>query len=505
MTTGLSVSDVVNVQVTLTPLPIPLRNFGSLLIVGPTEGIIDVGERLRAYTTIDGVATDFGTSAPEYRASVLFFEQNPQPGFVYIGRWAQQSTHAWLKGGTLPAASQLMSVWNPITNGSMSITIDGSLRTLSNLNFSAQLNMNGVASVIQASLPSGATCTWNAPYSRFVIRGIATGPAGTISYAAATGSGTDISQLSGLSSLGVNAATPPVNGVSAETPLNALQQLVFFSNDWYGVMFAPVTTTDITDASYEAMGNFIEAQNPSRVLGITSMSSAVPDPTQDTDLGSVMQSLNLQHSMIQWSSFSPYAVASAFGRAFTVDFTANNSVITLKFKQEPGIVAETINENQALALRSKNVNVFVNYNVAGGNVAIIQEGVMCGGFFFDERQGLDWLQNNIQTRLFNILFTTPTKIPQTDDGVHILKTGVEAALIDGINNGLIAPGRWTSSAVFGQLRQDMFLDKGYYVFCPSVATQNEADRAQRIAPTIQAAAKLAGAVHFANCLVSVNR
>lgn len=497
---ALSVSDVVRVDVTLTPTPVPLRNFGNLLIIGPTEGVVDVGERLRPYTTIDQVAADFGSTTPEYLAAVLFFEQDPRPGFCYIGRWAQAATHAWLKGALRSTAQQQMSVWNAITTGSMSITIDGTPRVLAGLNFALSANMNGVASVIQAALPAGATCTWDAVYARLVVRGIVTGTGGTISYATATGSGVDISGTSGLSLAA--GASAPVAGVAAETPIVCVQAMTAISNDWYGVMFAPTATGDINDAAYEAVADFIEASSPSRVFGITSQAAAVVDPTQTGDLASVLKGLGYEHTFMQWSSSNPYAIASAFGRAFTVDFTANNSMITLKFKQEPGITAETLSESQAVALRAKHCNVFINYN---NGAAIIQEGVMCGGFFFDERHSLDWLQNNIQTKLFNILFTAPTKIPQTDPGIHILVTGVEDGMIEGINNGMIAPGKWNSSAVFGQLKSGQFLPKGYYVWAPSVDTQDESIRAQRIAPTIQAAVKLAGAVHFANCLVSVNR
>jgi hypothetical protein len=498
-TTGLSASDIVNVQVTLTPQPVPFSNFGALLIIGPTQGVIGVGARIRQYSTISGVTADFGTSAPEAVAATLFFEQSPQPAILYVGYWAQQADYAYLYGAALSTAGQLMSLWNPITAGSMSMTIDGTIRNLTNLNFSTASNMNGVASIIQAALPAGAKCTWVAAYNQLLVRGAVTGVSGTITFATPTGSGTDISSIAGLSA--ASGASAPVNGVAAESPLTAMTALVSFST-WYGSMFAPVNVGDITDAQYTAVANFIEAQNPSRVFGITTQSAAVLNSNITTDIASVLKSLNLNHTCVQYSSSNVYAVASLFGRAFTVDFTANNSVITLKFKVEPGIVAETINENQAASLNAKNCNIFVNYN---NGVAIIQQGVMCGGFFFDERQGLDWLQNNIQVNLFNILYTSPTKIPQTDAGVHILTTGVEASLIAGLNNGLIAPGVWNSSAVFGQLTQGQFLNKGYYVYAPSVSSQSEAIRAQRIAPTIQAAVKLAGAVHFANCIVSVNR
>lgn len=507
MSGGLSIADVVSVQVFLSPLPVAQRNFGSLVIIGPTEGVINTSERMRTYSTITQVAQDFGTTVPEYLAANLYFEQAPQPAQVFIGRWAQAATHGWLFGATLPTSDQLMTVWNPVTAGSMTISIDGTPHAVSGLNFSAQSNMNGIASVIQAGLPAGALCTWDAVYNRFKIRGIVTGVSGAVSYATATGSGTDISGSSGTAPLYTGlaqaaGASAPAPGIAVETPLQCITALAALSNSWYGAMFAPTLATDITDSQYEAVANFIEASNPSRIFGITSQEANIVDPTQTTDLASVLQSLNLQHTCIQYSSSSVYAIASLFGRAFTVNFTANNSTITLKFQQEPGVVAETLSETQAAALNAKNCNVFVNYNVG---VAIIQQGVMCGGFFFDERQGLDWLQNEVQTNLFNILFNSTSKIPYTDPGMHVLVTGVVDAMNDGVNNGLIAAGVWNSPAVFGQLTQGQFLSTGFYVFVPSVNTVSETQRSARIAPTIQCAVKLAGAVHFASAILNVNR
>ena len=66
-TQGLDVSRIVNVNVTLTPQGASVRNFGLLLVVGDSN-VIDGVERIRSYTDIAAVATDFGTSAPEYLA-----------------------------------------------------------------------------------------------------------------------------------------------------------------------------------------------------------------------------------------------------------------------------------------------------------------------------------------------------------------------------------------------------------------------------------------------------
>jgi predicted transcriptional regulator len=74
-----------------------------------------------------------------------------------------------------------------------------------------------------------------------------------------------------------------------------------------------------------------------------------------------------------------------------------------------------------------------------------------------------------------------------------------------VNNGLVAPGVWNSTLQFGLLKAFQTLPKGYYVFAPPVASQSQADREARKAPTIQCAIKLAGAVHSANVAINVNR
>ena len=64
-TLGLPVSNVVNVQVVMSPKAAQTRSFGSLLVLGDSN-VIDTNERIRLYNTIDALAQDFGTDAPEY-------------------------------------------------------------------------------------------------------------------------------------------------------------------------------------------------------------------------------------------------------------------------------------------------------------------------------------------------------------------------------------------------------------------------------------------------------
>jgi hypothetical protein len=494
MALGLNVSDIVSVSVNLQPTAAPTRNFGAFMIVGSSD-VIDTNERIRQYSDLDGVAEDFGTTAPEYLAADLFFSQSPQPSILYVARWAQTASSGRLNGGVLTPTQQLMTAWTSITAGSMSIMVDGTAKPLSALNFSSQTNLNGVASVIDTALV-GASVVWDSVNGRFVVESNTTGATSTIGYATPTGSGTDISALLKLTN---GTASAPVGGIVAETAVAAVQSLANMSNDWYGLMFA--TATPQSDASYLAVAAFIEGAGASHIFAVTTQNTQALDSTITSDLGSALKALGYKRTTTQYSSSSPYAVASMIARAFTVDFNGNNTTITLKFKQEPGLVAETITETQAATLKAKNINVFVNYN---NSTAIIQEGVMANGFFFDEVHGTDWLQNRVQTDVYNLMYQSPTKIPQTDAGTHLIVTTIESSMAAAVNNGLVASGVW-NAAGFGQLSQGDTLTSGFYVYAPLVATQSQSDREARKSVPIQVAAKLAGAVHFVGISISVNR
>jgi hypothetical protein len=153
------------------------------------------------------------------------------------------------------------------------------------------------------------------------------------------------------------------------------------------------------------------------------------------------------------------------------------------------------------AVAAKNCNVFVAYN---NNTAIIQAGVVCSGDFLDIITGTDWLALDIQTVLYNLLYTSNTKIPQTDAGNHVLVTGMESVLSQAVTNGLLAPGVWGAGG-FGALNQNDFMPKGFYVYAPPVSSQSAADRSARKSVLFQIAAKLAGAIHTVNVLINVNR
>lgn len=494
---GLSVSRVVDVQVNFEPIAAAQQTFSTLLILGDT-GIIDAGEAIREYDTIEDVVADFGTTAPEYLAADLFFSQVPQPGpgTLYIGTWARVATAGRLTGGPVPPADQLLSNWTSIINGGFTVTLDGSSTPthVSGVNLQNVLNMNGVATAIQTALQliaPQATFVWNG--QQFILTSGTTGASSSVSYLTAATTGTDLSaQLYMTQPLAERSAS----GLAPETPVAALARVD--GTGWYAVTFA--ASVPLTDAQHLANSGYIEAATDKHVYGATVSEAIVLDPSNTSDLASQTMLADYMRTTLQYSINNPYAICSFFGRALTVNFEGSNTTLTMKFKVQPGVIPELLTGAEASTIAAKRCNVYVQYN---NGTSIVQEGVMSGLAYWDEIHGLDWLANRIQNDMWNLLYQSP-KVPQTNPGVHMLTNTADGGLSQGVINGLVAPGVWNAPG-FGTITQGTYLANGWYCYANSVDTQDQADREARIAPLIQIAVKLAGAIHFANVVINVNR
>lgn len=499
MPQGLPVSRLINVDVVLSPTAAQAPNLNSCLIIGSSD-VIDVEQRIRSYSNIEEVADDFGTSAPEYLAAALFFGQTPQPDQLYIGRWAEAATAGFMEGEELTEVEQTLATWTAIANGRFKVSIDGSAATnIQCATFAGAASLNAIAAIMQTALRvpavggfTNATVVWDG--EKFVITSGTTGAASAVSALTAGTGGTDISgMMKGLAADDINI----VNGVAAEQPVTALTILDDQRLYWYMVTFAD---DSLTNDQILANAAYIEACSNKHIYGVTTTDADVLDAEEDEDIASLLKALNYNRTITQYSE-NAYAVASLLGRAVTVNFLGNSTVIDIMYKAEPGVVAATLSTSEANAARDKYATVFVEYN---NDTAIIQYGRMASGAFFDEIQDTDWLANEIQNNVFNLLYTSGTKIPQTDAGNHLIMNAIEAACIQAVANGTLAPGQWNANG-FGQLVQGAYLDKGYYIYAPPIYLQSQAAREARQSVPFQVAAKLAGAIQTVDVIVNVNR
>ena len=618
----LSINRLVNVGVNYAPNAAQMQNISNLLILG-TSNIIDTTQRFRLYSSDTAVSADFGTTSEEYLCAVLWFEQNPQPTQLMIGRWANAAFGATLKGATLSTANAgsggVLASWTSLTAAAFETVIDNVPLSISltGTPFSGATAITGVASVIQTALqaaattagysnPTGITCVWNSVYNRFEVNSGTTGVNSTLQYLdlpAASGffnvttlplaadtitlNGTVWTFVSAITAgnqilIGASIATTLTNAVTALKASADVNTLLFdyytngnylytesmatgaagnaytlaestagvritksgavltggasvtydisvlsgmsssttsgvyisqgqaaetakaaanlfdnnYGQSWYG-LFIP----DASDKDHVAVGNFIDATTNKHTYFVSTLESGALVATNQTDIAAILSVTGLEKTLGQYSSSNPYAVVSAAAKALTIDYSGNNTVIDLMYKQEPGIVAEALNASQITALENKNFNVFIGYN---NDTAIFEPGNNVSGSPFDIITGTDWLALDIQTAVYNLLYLSQTKIPQTDAGNHMILTTIESVLSQAVTNGLLAPGTWTTGG-FGELNQGDFLPKGFYVYAPPIATQSSASRSARQSVIFQIAAKMAGAIRYANIQININR
>jgi len=495
MATGLNESRLVNVQVNLTTQAAASRSFAAGLGIS-TSNAINVLERLRAFASTEEIAQVFGVNTPEYLAGVRYFSQLPRPGIFYIGRWAQTATSAFLIGAELTPAEQDILTWNNITAASCDVTIDGTVYRLSNVDFTGETNLNGICSQLNSQIP-------NSPFSwsgkNFFVTSPTTGAASTVDFLIPAGVGTDISSKMKLTIT----QAQNVPGVDLESPLDAVVALTNASNAFYAFGFAvdfPISDLNILD-----IAGYVESLQVPRTYWLITQNPQVKSAASTTDIASLLKDGRYTRTFVQYSEPATQQnlvdVFSAMARLITTDFTANNSTITLMYKQEPTVNPLVLTTQEANTLQAKNVNVFAKYD---NDTAIIQYGTMSGNVYADEIIGVDWFANAIQTACYNTLYTSTTKVPQTDAGQNILVNACSAVCNQAVNNGLVAPGQWNGSP-FGQLSTGDFLPTGFYIYSPPMAAQSQSIREQRISQTIQIAIKLAGAIHQVNVIVNVNR
>lgn len=480
--TTLPVSDVVNVKVEMSPTAAALRNFGACLIVGASN-VIDADERIRSYSDIASVAQDFGTTSTEYLAAQAFFSQSPKPTALMIGRWVKVAAYGLARGRVLSTSAQEISKFQAISAGAFTVNIDGKAVSVAAVDLRSCSNLNAVAQVITTALNAKGECRWTG--ERFILRSMTFGESSKVDSISAT----DLTTLLGFDSVTL------VNGYNSESLADCFTTLLDYPS-WY--MAAIAETVDDSDAV--AAAGIIEAASPARMIGFTTQNAAEIDSTKSDTLGAKLKALGYNRSVVSYSSTNSVAVASIFGRMATVNFEGSNTTLTLKFKQCPGVTPEHLRSSQAAALRAHNVNAFVAYQ---NDTSILKEGITSGGWYIDETHGLDWLQNRVETDLWNLLYTHK-KVGQDETGANAIIATVSKSLAQGVTNGLIAPGVWNGDS-FGALETGDTLSTGYYVYIQPFDEQSRSDREARKAPPIQIAVKLKGAIHFIDCTITVNR
>ena len=154
---------------------------------------------------------------------------------------------------------------------------------------------------------------------------------------------------------------------------------------------------------------------------------------------------------------------------------------TWSFKSLSGVNPSRLSTADVNTIESNGGNHYTT--VAGKNIT--RPGKVYAGEWIDTIRFRDWLQNDMQVRIFNLFVTNP-KVPYTDKGISLVENQIVASLKTGQTAGGIAETQYD---------EDNKEIPGYTVTVPKASSITASQRASRKLEGCKFTARLAGAIH----------
>ena len=479
MANELSINNVVTVSLAAAQSGLSDYNVNNLAILTTETPNLSFGNLgYKNYLNASEVATDFGSDSDTAKMAASVFSQSPNilngGGYLavilYANGVAAKGTAAFSAN---PAAS------DTITIGSTTLTFKAAASESTDVAIGQTL-----AETLQnlaAKTISGVALS----YDNEGVLTIAATELGTSGNSIALAKSSDVITLSGATLAG---------GSATESTLQAIQRAQGLV-DFYGV----ISQRTLANAEIEEAAAYVQ--------GINKLFGFVLSDSSELQAGGLFKSIaekGEKHARGLFYSDSAKAklyLAAFFGRLLSTNFEGSNTVQTMHLKDLVGIEADP-NLTQTLLNLAKENGADCYPNIAG------LAKVFCSGAngYVDQVYNLAWLIGRIEVAGFNTLATVSTKVPQTEQGMDILKGAYRLVLAQGVRNGYLAPGKWNRVDKFGDIAafDENIEQTGYYIYSSPVALQSASDRNARKAPLVQIAAKEAGAIHSTSILLYIN-
>lgn len=426
-------ASIVNVVISRTSAQISRASFNIPLIAAYHTHTTELVKEYTASTALQAMATDgFTTDEPAYLAAVALLSQSPRVRKFKIGRL----TGTWNQTIEITPTAASSTVYSGrVADQSWTFTSDADA-TLAEVN-------TGIAAAIDAL--DGVTAT-------------SSGTAVTVSVTAAA-------RLVNVSRTGTGAYTWK-DTTAAGTIAAELAVLAAADPNWYAFV-----TDRTSEAHINAVAAWTETQR--KIYAPTSADSGILVQATTDDIASDIQDSSYKRTAL-WvhENYDEFLGAAMLGLILPFDPGSANWA----HKAPAGVSKSNWDANQQAAALAKRANILID--VAG--LGTTQWGTT-GSDFLDNVQAEDWVTATIQEDVFAFLRSSP-KIPYTDRSVARLRGVIEAVLVRGVNDGIIAdsPTPFTEA--------------------PLVEEVSEVDRANRHLPDVVFSFRLSGAINTVDIL-----
>lgn len=410
------------------------------------NALIPLTDFALTFTSADAVGDYFGTTSDEYLFAVRYFlgydNSFKKPRALMVAPRVASAASGWLRGGKVTAS---LADLQAVTDGGMSVTIDGTAAALASIDLSATTSYSDIAAALTTALSGAGTVTYSSFTRAFLIASNTTGSTSSVTFATAGASGTDLSALLNLAEGTGAILSPGMDAMDAAANLEAVRTA---SDNW--VTFSTVYAAD--DDEILALAAWATGKGVDYLFVPWSVDAELLDATSTTSIAALLKAANAAATTGVYGT-AAYA-AFVMGAAASIDWDRINGVINFAHKGQSGLAPNVTDGQTAAALEANDWNFYGNYATRNDNFYLFFPGVMFGQYgFIDPYINAIWLKNVIQVSCMTGLAASG-RVPYNEAGYALIASW----LVDPVNrarrNGTIDVGVTLSASQKAQLIQE---------------------------------------------------
>lgn len=398
------------------------------------------------FSNPEAVQAYFGANSPEYTRALLYFsfvsKSTKSPRKISFSRWVVSAIAAMIVGDS---TTKSLSQFSSITNGLVSLNINGAVISVSNIDLSTATDLTNVASIIQTALRANAspdltTCTvqFDTNTNQFIFTGSVVG-SGTIT--AVSGGVGNISNSLGWTTSG----TVNVRGQAPATPAQAVAASAGVSSNFGSFLFEPKLASEDSDDvdAIAATALWNHAQN-NKYMFLQSVTTATMAAVYAACKGYSGMAITVSPAVASYdmSDQCPAEILAA------TDYNTVNATQNYMFYSFGSRVVSVSDDTVADACDLNRANYIGVTETGGQQLAFYQRGVLCG----DATAAVDmntyanemWLKDNIGTSMMELLLNSP-QVSANADGRAALLSVLQTSVGVAKDNGCISAGKTLSN------------------------------------------------------------
>lgn len=434
------IDNIVQVYISRQTTQIDITSFDiPLLMVEMDDADTGFTDRVRTYTSLEGVMNDLGVNHPGYRMAQSLLAGEIRPATFKIGKVNKQTGSEESYAEALAEIIEADNTWYAvITQSHLDSDIVDVAETIQSMD---KIYFTSTASNLAVTPTQSVTYTATV---QFDLTGAAEGDTVSVMiagerYQAEMGA----TEWGDFEYVGVGTGT-----FTGSFNLNEVTGLLTVTN--------PSISYTITSARQTIDGEVVEVESEN-ISGT--------DPV-GMDIGQRLRARGMDRTVFLYSPNADSEWPEAVWVGTQLPEVPGSN--TWEYKSLPGTTVVKLSDSQIALLESRGYNYYIN--VKGANIT--RRGKVAEGEWVDVMILVDWLRARIQEQIFYRLVNTK-KIPFTDAGATMIENEIRSVLSQAEVNGGI---------------------DGYTVTAPRVLSIPEMQRNARVMGDFTFDARLAGAV-----------